>query len=74
MNKLFQMLLIAMAITVAMPSMAQEDKAALKMQKAKEKAAKKEANKQKRQEKLLLKKQIKPNKEKNNGRQKDSGC
>ncbi len=52
MNKLFQMLLIAMAITVAMPSMAQEDKAALKMQKAKEKAAKKEANKQKRQEKL----------------------
>ena len=52
MNKLFQMLLIAMAITVAMQSMAQEDKAALKMQKAKEKAAKKEANKQKRQEKL----------------------
>lgn len=52
MNKLFQMLLIAMAITVAMPSMAQEDKAALKMQKAKEKAAKKDANKQKRQEKL----------------------
>lgn len=52
MNKLFQMLLIAMAVTVAMPSMAQEDKAALKMQKAKEKAAKKDANKQKRQEKL----------------------
>ena len=55
MNKLFQMLLIAMAVTVAMPSMAQEDKAALKMQKAKEKAAKKDANKQKRQEKSCQK-------------------
>lgn len=52
MNKLFQILLVAMAITVVMPTMAQEDKAALKMQKAKEKAEKKEANKQKRQAKL----------------------
>ena len=41
MNKLFQILLVAMAITVVMPTMAQEDKAALKMQKAKEKERRK---------------------------------
>ena len=52
MNKLFQMLLVAMAITVAMPTMAQEDKAALKAKKAEEKAAKKEANAKKRREKI----------------------
>ncbi len=51
MNKFFQILAVVLAVLVAMPTMAQDDKAALKAKKAQERAEKKAAKEKKRKEK-----------------------